>query len=190
MSRSVQVKGTRGSLKWIQTAINQPAPRLIDKAILQSLKNASEISWRSPLAADDFAEYRDGSFLEKIEATNLANELSRFWPNRGPQWDALAVSDVGDVLLVEAKAHIQEMLSSPTQAGLASRKKIASSLKETAQFMRAKPLAPWTDAFYQLANRLAHLYFCVSTRSGRGSYWSISLVTVTWRDHHHRQNGK
>ena len=25
--------------------------------------------------------------------------------------------------------------------------------------MRAKPLAPWTDAFYQLANRLAHLYF-------------------------------
>jgi hypothetical protein len=158
MSRVVQLKGKKGSLKWIQSAINQPAPRSIDNAILPFLKNASEISWSSPLIADDFAEYRDESFLEKIGATDLARDLSRFGPNRGPQWDALAVSG-GDILLVEAKAHIQEMLSSPTQAGLESRKTIQRALKETAQFMRAKPIAPWTDAFYQLANRLAHLYF-------------------------------
>ena len=45
--------------------------------------------------------------------------------------------------------------------------------------MREMPLAPWTDAFYQLANRLAHLHF-LRTQWGRlGSYWSISLVTAT-----------
>jgi hypothetical protein len=174
MPRVVQISGKKGSLKWIQSAINHPAPRWIDDAILPSLKNASKITWRSPLTADDHAEYRDESFLEKIEAADLARDLSRFWPNRGPQWDALAVSDVGDILLVEAKAHIQEMLSSPTQAGPKSRKKIARALKETAQFMRAKPLAPWTDAFYQLANRFAHLYFL---RKHKKKAWLI-LVNV------------
>ena len=174
MPRVVQLKGTKGSLKWIQSAINHPTPRSIDHAILPFLKDASEITWRSPLIDDDHAEYRDESFLEKIEAANLAKDLSRFWPNRGPQWDALAMSDVGDILLVEAKAHIQEMLSSPTQAGPTSRKKIARALKETAQFMRAKPLTPWTEAFYQLANRIAHLYFL---RKHKKKAWLI-LVNV------------
>jgi hypothetical protein len=62
-------------------------------------------------------------------------------------------------LLVEAKAHIGELCSPATQASPSSRKTIERALKDTISYVRAKPNAPWSGAFYQLANRLAHLYF-------------------------------
>jgi hypothetical protein len=71
----------------------------------------------------------------------------------------LGRSDKDDVLLVEAKAHIAEICSSPAGAGPASMKTIAAALAKTASHLRAKPRAKWTDVFYQLNNCLAHLYF-------------------------------
>lgn len=56
MSRIAQVPGTRGSLKWIQRAVGAAT---LD-APLCSMLAAERIEWLSPLAADDFAEYRDG----------------------------------------------------------------------------------------------------------------------------------
>jgi len=94
-------------------------------------------------------------FLELIEAENLSEELSSFWPRKGPQWDALAMSDKGDVLLVEAKAHIGELCSPPAYARDGSLKQIEEALNETISFLDAEPRAPWTGCFYQLANRLA-----------------------------------
>jgi hypothetical protein len=84
MGRVRQSVGKRGSLKWIQKAINQVPPRKLDELILPKLKGARSITWSSPIAADDHAEYRDGAFLEKIGTSNLTPELSRFWPNLGP----------------------------------------------------------------------------------------------------------
>jgi hypothetical protein len=159
VTRVVQRQGEKGSLKWVQRAINLDGVRRIDDAILPYLKKASKISWCSPLQSDDMAEYRDSKFLEKIGAASLVAELSQFWPSRGPQWDALGVSDVDDIILVEAKAHIQEMLSAPSLARPESLEIITRALNETSLFLKAKPLAPWTNTFYQLANRLAHLYF-------------------------------
>ena len=74
------------------------------------------------------------------------------------------------VLLVEAKAHIDEICSSPTGASPASLKKIKAALKETANYLGAKPRAAWTEVFYQLTNRLAHLYFL---RTRRQNAWLI-----------------
>ena len=158
MTRCPQLRGERGSLKWIQRAVNYH-PEVLNEPILRKLPGARAVEWRSPLEADEFSEYRDAEFLERIGAANLADELRSFWPRRGPQWDALARTDSGEVLLVEAKAHIGEVCSTPAKASDASRQQIEAALKKTASFLNAKPRAPWATCFYQLTNRIAHLYF-------------------------------
>jgi hypothetical protein len=159
MGRVKQSIGERGSLKWIQKAINQTPPRKLDELILPHLKGAESIAWSSPLSSDSHAEYRDAAFLEKIGASKLVSKLERFWPERGPQWDALGQSNKGDILLVEAKAHIDEICSPPTGAGKSSLRRIKRALAKTETYVRAKPRAKWREVFYQLTNRLAHLYF-------------------------------
>ena len=85
MPRYALPRGERGSLKWIQRAVNHH-PGILNEPILRKLPSAVAIKWRSPLEADEFAEYRDADFLERIGAGGLADELSSFWPSRGPQW--------------------------------------------------------------------------------------------------------
>src|SRR6266853_664903 len=108
MGSFIQPQGKKGSLKWIQHAVNQKSGYL-DSLLLPALGGATKIHWKSPLASDEFREYRDSEFLNCIEAHALAGELTKFWPARGPQWDALAVSDKRDRILVEAKAHLGEL---------------------------------------------------------------------------------
>jgi hypothetical protein len=158
MTRVSQREGTRGSLKCIQRAVNDRST-VLDARLLPLLKGARSIAWWSPLRRDDFAEYSDADFLKLVGLEKWSGALAEYWPRRGPQWDALGVSDQGDILLVEAKAHLAEMCSSATQASPASRNRIQSALSETALAFKAEPRAPWTDVFYQLANRLAHLHF-------------------------------
>jgi hypothetical protein len=158
MGRFIQSEGEKGSQKWLQRAVNQKSGYL-DSLLLPVLGRAKKIHWKSPLVSDEFAEYRDSAFLNRIEAEGLAGELTRFWPARGPQWDALAVSDNGDRLLVEAKAHIGELCSPASKAGDTSREMIEAALSEAAQYLGANQHAAWTTLFYQMANRLAHLYF-------------------------------
>lgn len=159
MTRVVQPAGERGSLRWIQRAIAENWQSL-EAPILARLPAAKHIEWRSPLARDDFAEYRDGSFLDLLGLGALKPELAEFWPAGGPQWDALARTDNGEILLIEAKAHIAEMCSPGTSAGPQSRAIISERLAACAERLGArKQHAPWTEHFYQLANRLAHLQF-------------------------------
>ena len=115
MSRVSQPVGGRGSLKWIQRAVNEAWPAL-NQPILNVIGKDQSIDWRSPIEGDDFAEYRDGAFLERLGLAHLKSELAAFWPARGPQWDALGVTSAGTVLLVEAKSHIAEMCSPGSQA--------------------------------------------------------------------------
>jgi len=159
MSRFPQEQGRRGSQKWLQLAVNQPAPRHLDRLIADQIKGVGNINWSSPLVADEYAEYRDEAFLKRIKLGALKDELKDLWPARGPQWDALATTDVGDVLLVEAKAHIDEVFSPASAANDHSMQKIKAALTQTATALGAKPLSPWETTFYQLANRLAHLHF-------------------------------
>ena len=156
--RTPQPEGTRGSLKWIQRAVNERWASL-EQPILDAT-DAAAIRWTSPLAEDDFSEYRDGGFLDVVGRPALRDALKSFWPARGPQWDALAVTSGGDVLLVEAKAHIAEMCSPGTAASAISRARIEATLDEVASRLGAKSgRASWCDHFYQLANRIAHLDF-------------------------------
>ena len=157
MTRVDQPPGKRGSLKWIQQAVNFN-PAILDDLILPGLFGATVIFWRSPLVDDQYAKYSDFEFLERIGATPLASELEKFWPSRGPQWDALAQCDDENILLIDAKTHIRELCTPPSLAGAVSRE-IQAALDETALFIDAEPRASWSSVFYQLTNRIAHLYF-------------------------------
>ena len=110
---------------------------------------------------DDWAEYSDADFLGLLGLHDHATALREFWPRRGPQWDALGLAG-GVPVLVEAKAHIKEFLSPETQAGSKSRAHIVAAFQKVQADAGLAPRSDWARCFYQLANRLAHLWFLQS----------------------------
>lgn len=75
-------------------------------------------------------------------------------------WDGLA--RCGDqIILLEAKAHIPELVSPRTRATEPARGRIRKSMEEAQRSLSPKSLGwvDWTGTFYQYANRIAHLQF-------------------------------
>jgi hypothetical protein len=144
----------------MQLLVND-VPHLLDQAIGRHLNFTppDKIAWLSPLAQDGYAEYRDETFLSRIEADVRTTPLSSFWPAQGPQWDALGRTSRGEPILIEAKAHIPELLSPPTQATGRSLTAIHSSLDRVKRAVGSRAAADWSRVHYQYTNRLAHLYF-------------------------------
>ncbi len=62
-------------------------------------------------------------------------------------------------MLIEAKAHIPELLSPPTQATGRSLRVIRTSLDRVKRAVGSRAAADWSGIYYQYTNRLAHLYF-------------------------------
>lgn len=149
--RVIQPEGRRGSLKWIQRAVEY-SPDLLQ------LTDLPGITWLSPLRADGFAEYRDGALLGLLGLSHLSATLREFWPRRGPQWDALGMTRQGPVL-VEAKAHLREFLSPPTQARGVSRARIEAAFRAVQDDLGIRPRASWAEVYFQYANRLAFLWW-------------------------------
>ena len=133
--RVPQALAERGSQKWLQRAVNL-CPALLDKLLLAHLPGVRGITWLSPLASDEYAEYSDSAFLELVGAGQLAPQLAGFWPDRGPQWDALAKFADDTILLIEAKAHIGELCTSPSGASEVPLRQIEAAFKETAKLYR------------------------------------------------------
>jgi hypothetical protein len=159
MGRFPQPSDGQGSLRCIQTLVNEH-PALFTQHIKEQLNITSDtIEWVSPLKDDEYAEYRDNDFLERLGISELKVPLNHFWPERGPQWDALGKGSNGEVFLVEAKANIPELLSSCEAKSPKSRKRIQRRFRETREFLKCKPSIDWSTGFYQYANRIAHLYF-------------------------------
>lgn len=160
MGRFPQKKGHKGSLKWIQKLIND-SPELLSNEIRNkfNLPSNLQIEWLSPLASDEYAEYRDQAFLNVLQISTLKTQLKEFWPKGGPQWDALGKAEYGSVFLVEAKSHIAEVISQLAAKSPKSIKKIHESLNYTKRSLRIGTNHDWTSPFYQYSNRIAHLYF-------------------------------
>lgn len=152
MGRFPQPQGAKGSLRWIQHLVNQH-PEVLSEGV-----GLGPVEWRSPRADDSYAEYRDQCFLDRLGITLSQRRLDDFWPPRGPQWDALGSALSGDAVLVEAKAHVPELLSPPTQATDGSAEMIRRSLSEAASALGASRGTDWSQRFYQYANRLAHAW--------------------------------
>ena len=139
--RIKQPPGTKGSLKWIQRLSAHHSGLLETELRAKGvLASGNTLTWLSPLASDEWAEYRDAAFLDRIGCPSLAGKLAAFWPSRGPQWDGLARDGSGQIFIIEAKAHRQELASS-CQAGEASLKKISAALEQTKSALGANPAA-------------------------------------------------
>ena len=175
--RAVESGTARGSLKWIRKAVNEHT-ELLNARVRESLALPSdiEIEWKSPLVDDEFAEYRDDDFLALLGVKQLEHPLSRFWPVRGPQWDALATVGRDGLLIVEAKANVPEAVSPGTGAKGKRLKDIERSLAQTKQFLGVPTEIPWSGKLYQYANRLAHLYF-LRTLNKKRAYLAFVYFT-------------
>jgi hypothetical protein len=160
MTRIRQNSDGHGSLKDIQVLVNKNQI-LIDTLIKSAFSELAkeDILWTSPLENDGYAEYRDNDFLVKVGLDPNNILLDKFWSTNGPQWDALAKSTGGKIILVEAKANIPEIVSPATSAGEISKSLIDRSLNETKAFLNINNEIDWSGKFYQYTNRLAHLYF-------------------------------
>lgn len=159
MSMHDQHEGKKGSLKWIQRLINEK-PHLLDTHISRqlSLSSGSKIEWISPVKPK-FSEYRDADFLKAVGHPELIENLKTFWPKNGPQWDALGVTSDGTVILIEAKAHIAEILTTSGAKDPGSIKMIELAFSKVREDLKINTSHSWSAPFYQYANRIAHLHF-------------------------------
>lgn len=148
------------SQKWIQITVNTE-PELLSERVAAAFRWATDraITWLSPLQANDYAEYSDGEFLELLGLGRHKARLADFWPPGGPHCDALGRTKGGRIVLVEAKAHIAELLSGGSGAGVASLDRIRRALVQTRISLGAGNQNDWDAEFFQAANRIAHLHF-------------------------------
>jgi len=159
MARFPQTQAKKGSQKWIQKLVND-RPEILNSQIWSTLdfSEKEHIQWFSPLKNDDYAEYRDQAFLKLLDVKLEELPLDEFWPKGGPQWDALGRSASGKLFLVEAKSHIQELISTLQAKDKDSVKRILKSLGEVKDSLGSKTDFDWSKCFYQYTNRLAYLY--------------------------------
>jgi hypothetical protein len=149
---------------------------------------ASKIRWVSPLASENFTEYRDERFLGVLGLERYSGELQEFWPKGGPCWDALGTlespSGLG-VVLVEAKSHGSELVGELKAKDPESLRKIGEALAETKK-RRCGPNPDsydWTRPYYQAANRLVFLHFL---RSRKVEAWLANVYFLN--DPHFRDS--
>ena len=161
ISDSAPLYATKGSQRWLQIAVNR-SPATIDNPLREAAGLADDVAidWLSPLASEKFVEYRDKPTFDRLGVHLNRTPIESFWPSRGPCWDGLARASTGEVFLVEAKAHIGEMVSGRSRASEAPLAIIGESLRQVQRAIApgSEDLVDWTKTFYQYANRLAHLH--------------------------------
>lgn len=165
-------RAQKGSQFHLQEYINDHR-REIDNAIYTSSPSllmfadpAKRLQWISPLADDNYAEYRDDFLTHLIEdeqqLINARKIIREHWPARGPVWDGLAIvkgknNELG-IILVEAKAYPEETVSRSKASSDSSEELIRTSLTKTQkEFGSVSELDTWLNKYYQLANRLCFL---------------------------------
>jgi len=160
MPRRPRPPETQRSEHWMRVAANE-SDDVLNDCIRDAFAWAptEQIEWLSPMKSDEYAEYYDEEFLERLGLTEVRVPLNDFWPKSGPRWDALARTSSGKLILIEAKAYIEEGVDYGSRAGPESSVKIKGALARAKEAYQASPSAVWEAPFYQYANRLAHLYF-------------------------------
>jgi hypothetical protein len=160
MPRRKRPLKTERSEHWLRVAVNECKhafnSRLRD---LFGWSKHERIDWISPIKSDDYAEYYDQAFLDKLGVKNLRVPLNEFWPRGGPRWDGLARTGSDNLILVEAKAYVEEAVDYRSKAGTDSLVMIERALSKAKAAFNVPDNANWSTPFYQYSNRLAHLYF-------------------------------
>ena len=143
-----------------------------------------------------------GGFLERLDLLDKHLDSFRdFWPftpwvdgrisPRGtPHWDALArvplKAGSSGVVMVEAKAHRGEFVKPDDKSGAQPEalSKIKASFETVRAFYGISATAPaWESRYYQVGNRLAHLYWM--NEDAKVPTWLVWVFVVddpVWRD--------
>jgi len=107
--------------------------------------------------------------LDFIDDPNIQRQWHAFWPQSGSaqNWDAVGIISVDgreEWLLVETKAHIQEIRSSCGARSERSKSKIKALLEKSKNAFGGQnhSVDNWLSSYYQYANRLAVLYFLMN----------------------------
>ncbi|MDB4873817.1 MAG: hypothetical protein JWM41_263 [Gemmatimonadetes bacterium] len=181
-SPSARQFASKGSQRWLQVAVDR-APELLDTPIKSALKlsASTQIEWLSPLRTERFVEYRDSATFTRFNVALPKRSLPDFWPSGGPMWDGLAKTSTSDYLLVEAKAHIPEIVSPRTRASEPAKGRILKSIREVQQDLAPKSVGSvdWTNTFYQYTNRIAHLHFLRQQNGIRAHLVNVYFTNAT-----------
>jgi hypothetical protein len=159
MPRRPRPLEAKRSEHWLRVMVNQYT-HVLNTAIFDAFGWCdAEIDWRSPREDDGYAEYYDQAFLDRLGVDGLTMPLDEFWPKSGPRWDGLARTTDGKLILVEAKAHIDEAVDFRSKASPEALRRIEIRLDEAKSAFHASKDACWHAPLYQMANRLAHLHY-------------------------------
>lgn len=158
MSNTSKQMGNRGSKLCMQICVNNVdddiykgrISRKSRKHLLDDLIGKGCITWFSPLAKENFKEYRIEEIAKKYPKEIGLNNMN--WKSIiKPQWDAVGIAEDGTLILVEAKAHTEEIKSSFDRKS----KSIIQIKQEIENVMGTDPA--WIDDYYQTANRILYL---------------------------------
>jgi len=149
MPRRERPAETTRSEHWLRFVVNERTQQLNSVvAEVFGWSRHDDVRWLSPIKDDDFAEYYDQEFLDRLGLSKLRVPLREFWPRGGPRWDRLAKTESGKVILIEAKAYIEEMVDFRSKASPASLEQIKRSLEKAKSACRVAVDAPWDAPFY------------------------------------------
>jgi len=144
--------------EWINERPEQFESYFAEWPSLQLFRSEKPLCWlvpKRPLCR----KVRDGLW-KLAELPGDSPQAAGWWPRRGPVWDGVAVVAGGrGVLLVEAKSHLSELKSSGTMAEGERLELIEESLRTLKKRFGVPVDSPWTKRYYQMANRLAYLWF-------------------------------
>lgn len=158
-----------GSKFHLRRLVNEE-PEEISQAVVRAYQDAgleplnSDLQWKSPLTTSNYYELGGMEFFNETDRRDVVEKWRDFWPTTGrsQKWDGWAMADEQGSkvpLLVEAKANVPELESQGSRASPSSLDKIIDSLNETKRFLGVDESVVWHKTYYQLANRLAALYF-------------------------------
>jgi hypothetical protein len=167
---------------------------------------------KSRNAFDRDPEWVNLDFLPPGDPARAA--WARTWPRAGgrvgPHWDAVGRARFGsrtEWLLVEAKAHVDEVCSDCGATSPGSLARIDAALADAGPWFGVADTSPWSRGHYQLANRLTllhvmntngaaarlvFLYFCGDDATRYGSKVECPPDAAGWRttlDAMHRHVG-
>jgi hypothetical protein len=141
--------------------------KAFDVAVLSEIKReGSKIDWldfnfkQGEMWPDE--ELKGMKFLENNKASQA--EWEKFWPaGRGiHNWDAVgwvSSDKVRELLLVEAKAHIEETKTNCQAKDPESIKRIKGAFEIVKNALGVPSEIDWMKDYYQVANRIAALHF-------------------------------
>ena len=144
--------------------------KALDKAVLEAV-GGQAVEWLDfpfgPSQARPDAEWQGVDFLPTDSPARKV--WLQFWPQTGnvPNWDAVGRVEINgcrEWLLVEAKAHLDEVKSSCQANARGGLRKIEAAFRETKAAMGVDASANWLAPYYQHANRLAVLYFLTTEK--------------------------